>query len=52
MRSDGLKLCWGMFRLDIRNNSKCGEALAQGGGGVTLPGGVQETWSCGTEGHD
>jgi len=24
---------------------------AQGGGGVTVPGGVQEPWRCGTEGH-
>ena len=32
---------------------KYGEAVAQaaqGGGGVTFPGGVQETWRCGTEG--
>ena len=31
---------------------QCGEALAQaaqGGGGVTVPGGVQELWRCGTE---
>ena len=31
-----------------------GEALAQaaqGSGGVTVPGGVQEVWRCGTEGH-
>ena len=30
------------------------EALAQaaqGGGGVTIPGGVQEMWRCGTEGR-
>jgi len=24
---------------------------AQGGGGVTIPGGVQERWRCGTEGR-
>ena len=24
---------------------------AQGGGGVTVPGGVQGLWECGTEGH-
>ena len=32
---------------------KSGEALVQaakGGGGVTVPGGVQEMWRCGTEG--
>jgi len=26
------------------------EQAAQGGGGVTIPGGVQETWGCGIEG--
>jgi len=33
---------------------KSGEALAQaaqGGGGVTVPGGVQELCECGSEGH-
>ena len=33
---------------------KSGQALtqaAQGGGGVTVPGGVQETWRCVTERH-
>ena len=32
---------------------KYGEALAQaarGGGGVTVPGGVQELWKCSTDG--
>jgi len=24
---------------------------AQGGGGVTVPGGIQELWRCGTERH-
>ena len=24
---------------------------AQGGGGVTIPEDIQETWRCGTEGH-
>jgi len=24
---------------------------AQGSSGITIPGGVQETWTCGTEGH-
>ena len=28
------------------------EQVSQGGNGVTVPGGVQETWRCGTEGHD
>jgi len=27
------------------------EQAALGGGGVTIPGGVQEPWRCGTEGR-
>jgi len=27
------------------------EQAAQGGVGVTVPGGIQETWKYGTEGH-
>jgi len=27
------------------------EQAAQGGDGVTIPGGVQEPWRCGTEGN-
>jgi len=56
MRGNGLKLCQGKFTLNIRKNfflDKSGEALAQaaqGGGGVTVPGGVQEMCVCGTEG--
>ena len=33
---------------------KSGKTLgwaAQGGGGVTIPGGDQETWRCGTQAH-
>ena len=33
---------------------KSGDALAQTvqkDGGVTIPGGVQQPWRCGTEGH-
>jgi len=51
MRSNGLSLHQGRFRLDIKIkkniNRKSGEALEQadkGGGGVTVPGGVQEMW--------
>ena len=28
----------------------CSGTAAQGGGGVTIPGGVPEPWGCGTEG--
>ena len=44
-------------RLDVRKNysqEDSGEALeqaSQGGGGVTVPEGVQELYGCGTEGH-
>ena len=44
--------------MDIRKSffsRKSGEALAQAaqeGGGVTIPGGVQEEDRCGTEGYD
>ena len=40
---------WETFHL-----RKSGSALAQaaqGGGRVTIPGGVPEPWRCGTEGH-
>jgi len=37
--------------LDIRKHFYSErEEAAQGGGGVTAPGGVQEMWRCGTEG--
>ncbi len=47
----------GDLRLDIRKNfvSKewcCSGTAAQGGGGVTKPGGVPELWGCGTEGSE
>ena len=55
-RGDGLTLCQGRFRLAVRNNSFCQRAVRQwhscpGSGGVTVPGGVQRMWRCGTEGH-
>ena len=49
MRGNGLKLHQGKLTLDIRKNF-FSEHVAQGGGGVTIPGGVQELWRCGTEG--
>ena len=39
----------------LGKNSQSVEALgqaAQGGGDVTIPGGVPELWGCGTEGRD
>jgi len=56
MRGDGLKLHWRRFRLDFRKNSFqkewcCSGTAAQGGGAVTIPGGVPELWRRGTEGH-
>ena len=56
VRGDGFKLHKGRFGLDIREKkyplkelSDIGTA-AQGSGGVTIPGGAQELWRCGTEG--
>ena len=45
-------LCQERFRMGIRKHffSERGTA-AQGGGGVTIPGGVQEIFRCCTEGH-
>jgi len=44
----------GLLRLDIRKNFFSGNAMewaAQGGGGVTIPGGVHETFRCSTKKH-
>jgi len=46
----------GMTRLTIRNSYFLKERsaltqAAQGGGGVTIPGNVQELWRCDSEGH-
>ena len=41
--------------ISIKAEKYCGknamEQAAQGGGGVTILGGFQETWKCGTQGH-
>ena len=36
----------------LRKSDEAVTQAAQGSGGVTVPGGVQETCGCGTEGHD
>ena len=37
-------------RFLLRNSGEALAQAAQGGAGVTVPGGVQEMWRCGTEG--
>jgi len=56
MRSDGLKLHgggsgWILEEIILRKSDNALEQAAQGGGGDTIPGGVQELHRCGTEGH-
>ena len=54
MRGNGLKLHQGKFSLGITKSffsKKVFKHWNQGSGGVTVPGGVQEMWICGTEGH-
>jgi len=40
----------GMSGKISQNDDEVLEQAAQGGGGVTVPGGVQEMWRCGTSG--
>ena len=56
MKSNGLKLHRGGFRLDTGKHFFSEGVVMQwhscpGSGGVTVPGGVQELWRCGTEGR-
>ena len=54
MRGNGLNLLQGRFMLKEFLLRKSGAAVAQaaqGGGGVTVHGGVPELCGCGTEGH-
>jgi len=52
VRRNGLRLHQGRFRLGIMKTSLKEwlgtDTAAQGGGGVTVPGGAQEPWGCGT----
>ena len=40
-----------IFGKKSQNERWCSGTAAQGGGAVTVPGGVQGTWRCGTDGH-
>ena len=52
LNSDGISLFFFPFFLFFLGvNSEAVAQAAQGGGGVTIPGGVQELCRCGTEGH-
>jgi len=42
---------WILVKISSAKELYCVGTAAQGGGGVTIPGGVQEPWKCGTEEH-
>ena len=41
---------WILGKMYSQKEWRCSGTAAQGGGGVTVPGGAQEPWGCGTEG--
>ena len=41
---------WRLGNISTPKEQCCSGTAAQGGGGVTISGGVQGTWGCGTEG--
>mgnify|MGYP001852832475 CR=1 FL=1 len=43
---------WILGKKILRKNGEAVAQAAQGGGGFTFPGGIQETCICVTEGHD
>ena len=47
-RGNGFKLCQELEEQLLQKSARALEQAAQGGGGITFPGGVQETWRCGT----
>ena len=42
---------WILGKISLRKSNEALEQAAHGDGGDTPPGGVQEMWRCGTEGH-
>ena len=42
---------WILGNISPPKEQYCSGTAAQGGGGVTVPGGAPELWGCGTEGR-